>query len=222
MITVGIIAACFVINARQGVIATLLKKLIRSEAFGEENAKSLRDLGLDKNGAVVSLLAKKEGYIKKLVKRVGDCDCSEKTAEQNAENGSSDKKSQHVSEKCCISLEKDADFSTEEAANATEVLEAAGENTISDGGEEAPLTDAICDMEGDTKAATDSTGREEMGDDCAQGLYYIPNDAKTFAFVSLEKNNSSVLKSILFAALVLGFSLAAIFAMPSLLELFKG
>ena len=68
---IGICVACFIINYNQSNIALLLKRLMRAEAFSEENSKTLGELGLADNKSVKNLISKDSGIIKKVVSVVG-------------------------------------------------------------------------------------------------------------------------------------------------------
>ena len=63
--------SCFIINKNQSSIALVLRKLIRAEAFGEENAKTLKELGLLGSEDVKKLLFRTSGYMKGIVTYVG-------------------------------------------------------------------------------------------------------------------------------------------------------
>ena len=71
-VTVGLCAACFVINYYHTNTALVIKKLIRADAFGEENSKTLSELGLSDNKSVIRLLSKDESIIKKIVSKSGE------------------------------------------------------------------------------------------------------------------------------------------------------
>lgn len=66
-VSLGLIAACLVISYHNGVATLVLKKLIRIEAFGEENSKTLADLNLGDSRAVKTLLRHKQGAIKSII-----------------------------------------------------------------------------------------------------------------------------------------------------------
>lgn len=63
--------ACFIINKNQSSIALVLRKLMRAEAYGEENAKTLGELGLSNSEDVKKLLFRTSGYMKGIVTYVG-------------------------------------------------------------------------------------------------------------------------------------------------------
>jgi hypothetical protein len=230
MFAIGISIACFFINMRQGAIATLLKKLIRSDAFGEENAVSLKELGLDKNSSVKRLISKKEGYLKRIIKRVGERDI---TYEEYMESISSNKKKGEKS----APVSKNTEENRQNSDNSSEG-EPSEYNTSSEG---ADCCDAVCasvSMGSDTLSEEGAVSTETSTRNSADGarggvacegdtvsddaLYYIPNEEKAFALRTFEKNSASVIKAILMSVLVLGFSFAAILVMPSLLSLFNG
>lgn len=67
----GLIAATVFISITSANTSLLLKKLLRSDAFSEEKAKKLSELGLSDNRAVKSLLSKGSGPIDKIIRFVG-------------------------------------------------------------------------------------------------------------------------------------------------------
>ena len=71
IIFIGLCIACFIVNYNQSQISLVLKKLIRAEAFGEANAKTLADLGLSNSKTVKKLLSKTEGPLKSIITFVG-------------------------------------------------------------------------------------------------------------------------------------------------------
>lgn len=70
-IFLGISVACFFISYHQQNMLLLLKKLFRSESFGEANAKTFAELGLSSNNAVKGLVLKNSGPIKRVVSVIG-------------------------------------------------------------------------------------------------------------------------------------------------------
>ena len=66
---VGIIIATVVVNFRRAGVNTVLKKLMRIEAFDEESAKTLDEMGINTLG--VRLAARSQGRASKIVRRVG-------------------------------------------------------------------------------------------------------------------------------------------------------
>jgi hypothetical protein len=64
---IGLCVACFIIGKNQANVSLLLKKLMRAEAFGEDNGKTLAELGLSDNKSVKTLIEKNSGVIKKVV-----------------------------------------------------------------------------------------------------------------------------------------------------------
>jgi len=63
----GLIAACMIITYYNSTATLILKKLTRIGAFGEENSKTLADIGLDSSRAVKTLLRGKSGAFKTLI-----------------------------------------------------------------------------------------------------------------------------------------------------------
>lgn len=68
---VGLCIASVFISINQAKISLLIKKLIRSEAFSEQAAKSLSDLGLGNDKGIKSILSKQSGVITRIVSFVG-------------------------------------------------------------------------------------------------------------------------------------------------------
>ncbi len=71
LLFLGLCVACLVISYNQSNVSLLLKKMIRAEAYGENNAKTMSELGLDKNKAVSTLILKGSGAISKIISVVG-------------------------------------------------------------------------------------------------------------------------------------------------------
>ncbi len=65
-----IIVAAIGINYNRWVIITTVKKLIRHEAFDEDSAKTLKELGLSSRGILRAL--KNNGQLTRLVRRAGE------------------------------------------------------------------------------------------------------------------------------------------------------
>ena len=63
----GIMAAAMIITYNNSFATLVLKKLTRVGAFGEENGKSLSDIGLGDSKAVKTLLKRKSGAIKSII-----------------------------------------------------------------------------------------------------------------------------------------------------------
>ena len=70
-IVIGICTACFVITYYQNDIILLLKKLLKIEAFSEDSAKTLYELGLSENKNVKRMLLRNTGKINRIVSVVG-------------------------------------------------------------------------------------------------------------------------------------------------------
>lgn len=70
-IAIGLCVACVLINYYQRNTALLLKKLIRLDAFSEEQSKTLSELRLSDNKAVKALILKNSGSVKKIVEVIG-------------------------------------------------------------------------------------------------------------------------------------------------------
>ena len=71
VVLIGVCFAMVMINYNRANIHLVLKQLIRHDAYGEENAKTLRQLGLCDKCAVKYSLCR-EGQLTKLVRRVGE------------------------------------------------------------------------------------------------------------------------------------------------------
>ena len=67
----GLCVACFIINKNQASVALILRKLIRAEAIGERNGRTLSSLGLCDSKAVKKLLSSTSGYMKGIITYVG-------------------------------------------------------------------------------------------------------------------------------------------------------
>jgi hypothetical protein len=71
LLTLALIAASVFISYRQNLEATILKKLLRAEAVGDENAKTASELRLLDNKGAIRLLSSPVGYLKTMVFRTG-------------------------------------------------------------------------------------------------------------------------------------------------------
>ena len=70
-LAIGLCVACFILNYFQSNVSLFLRKLLRANAFSEENAKTLKDLGLNDNRVLAGLIKKDSGIIKKAVSVIG-------------------------------------------------------------------------------------------------------------------------------------------------------
>lgn len=71
LLAVGLCIACVFINYNQSILSRLLKKLMRLNAFSEENSKTLKDLGLSEHKPTKSLILKNSGALKRVLGVVG-------------------------------------------------------------------------------------------------------------------------------------------------------
>ena len=71
LLAVGLCIACVFINYNQSIVSRLLKKLMRLNAFSEENSKTLKDLGLSEHKPTKSLILKNSGALKRVLGVVG-------------------------------------------------------------------------------------------------------------------------------------------------------
>ena len=90
VIALGFCAANLFINYKQARISTVLRKLIRKKAYGEENAVTLKQIGLAESKSYVRLLNRKEGVLKTLVSSVGDKRKTESAKECGAASSDSE------------------------------------------------------------------------------------------------------------------------------------
>ena len=71
LLAIGLCIACVFINYNQRLVSSLLRKLIRLDAFSEESSKTLKDLGLADHKATKTLVSKNFGAIKRVLGVVG-------------------------------------------------------------------------------------------------------------------------------------------------------
>lgn len=71
-IFLGLCIASVVINVSQATVALMLKKLLRLEAFGEEKAKTLKELRLADNKMLRYMLKSRGGQLKRLLRAAGE------------------------------------------------------------------------------------------------------------------------------------------------------
>ena len=98
-LSLGLCIACVFISYTQSTIAIFIKKLIRTEAFSEENAKTLSELGLGESKILKKLIMKDSGAIKKAVSVLGikkltyeeyvEAEKAKKEAKKRGESGTS-------------------------------------------------------------------------------------------------------------------------------------
>lgn len=169
---VGLCAACFFINYLQNNVATVLKKLMRLGAYGEENAKTISELGLSDSRAAKKLLSSDSGAISKAVCRIGleRPSYEEYMQAKAARKAKKKQKGSNTSE--------DVTHSEETAALNTSSLD---------------------------------------GIDSAK--FYIPEEMREYAERTLTNNSSSLIRTALLCALIFGFYIVIVFAMPSILSL---
>jgi len=169
---VGLCAACFFINYLQNNVATVLKKLMRLGAYGEENAKTLSELGLSDSRAAKKLLSLDSGSISKAVCRIG------------LERPSYE---EYMKAKAAIKANKKKKR-TEDS------------DVVAQGEEKASLS--LSSLDGIESAK-----------------FYIPEEMREYAERTLTNNSSSLVRTVLLCALIFGFYIVIVFAMPSILSL---
>ena len=67
----GMCVSVFIVFAKKAAMVSAIKQLLRREAFGEENAKTLKELGLLESNAVRRAMSR-DGQLKRIVSRVGE------------------------------------------------------------------------------------------------------------------------------------------------------
>lgn len=183
-------------------VSHLLRRLIKLDAIGKENAKSLRELKLSESRAVRRLVTNREGYLKRCIFFVGESRKEEATEEQEISSATGEEAAT-VGEEATV---------VNEVANATE-----------EGCENAATPDTV--SRETAKSQGDESREEAQGGVpfLADGLIspdakiYIPNDKRDLVGRLLEKSNYSVPRLALSCGLVVGIALALIFAMPEIL-----
>ena len=71
IIFIGLIAACVIISISQSGTALLLRKLMRLDAYNENGAKTLSELGLADHKGICRLITSDNGRISKIIAVVG-------------------------------------------------------------------------------------------------------------------------------------------------------
>ena len=193
VIALGFCAANLFINYKQSKISTVLRKLIRKKAYGEENAVTLKQIGLADNKSYGRLLNRKEGVLKTLVSSVGDKRKDESAKECGAASSDSepDKDSArqipHIGGSSLL-----AEVKREITAEAQKGAELASENAQSETKDE-------------------KTGAAQVA---SPTRYYIPFESQNKAIQMLERNNASFTKALLGSALILACTMALVLLIP--------
>ncbi len=67
----ALIIGCVIVSINQMNLTLLIRKLMKIEAYSEEGAKTLSELGLADNAGIKSLISKNDGRISKIIAVVG-------------------------------------------------------------------------------------------------------------------------------------------------------
>ena len=199
VIFIGLCAACFFVYYNQSSMALALKKLIRAEAFGEGQGKTLAELGLTSSKPIKRILSKVSGPMSKLVSYVG-------ARKMTYEEFMSLKKKKKTKKNQLQKVDENKS-DVEETDNSTVPV-----STLStDEASEASMTESSslnsCDV---------------YNIDFSTAKFYIYENMKDEALRAYNKNNSSLLKTILYCVLLLGFTIAVILLMPLILKAVSG
>ena len=191
VVAIGFCVSCFLLNIKQARIASLMRKLIRRDAFSEQSAVTLKKIGLDTR-AYQKMLKSKEGVLKSLVRTVGD---------------------ERPTDKKCPEFEKKNNTDT---ASDNQIIAADKENPqktvlFTEGNldcEKSPGSESIEPKESVPESKTETEQK-----------YYIPFESKGEAMKILSRNDSSILKASLGSILILGCATFLIFMMPVVVSL---
>lgn len=204
----------------QTYVSHLLRRMLKLDAFGESKARSLRELKLSESKAIRRLVTNREGYLKRCLFYVGeshtgveDSSHAEGQVGSNATECKADTDSRRSEE--AVSVEEASD--SKEAATHEDAAYAA-EN------QKNPNTPAAVSdnkVQNTTEQSREVTlqGVPFLSDGLISpdAKLYIPEDGRDLAVNMLDKSNSSVPRLVLSCLLVVGISLALIFAMPEIL-----
>lgn len=167
--TAGLCIGCIILHMRQSAIYTLFKKLVRIEAYGKENATTLKSLGLS-DKRYRQTLTSRYGRLKQAITVIGE-------RKQTYEEYQASLKSR--------GKEKPEESTAEEGA---------------------------------TTEAESVSVYENDGLISAEASFYVPEDQQDLAAHILERNSTSIIKTVLSCTLILAIGLTLFFTMPLILS----
>lgn len=207
----------------QTYVSHLLRRMLKLDAFGESKARSLRELKLSESKAIRRLVTNREGYLKRCLFYVGESH----TGVEDSSHAEGQVGSNATECKADTDSKRGEIFvSAEEASDRKESGEAANPKDAAYAAENQknPNTPAAVS---DNKVQNTAEQSREV---TLQGVpflsdglispdakLYIPEEGRDLAVNMLDKSNSSVPRLVLSCLLVVGISLALIFAMPEIL-----
>ena len=233
VIFLGLCAACFFVNYSQSNIALVLRKLLRSGAVGEDNAKTLAELGLSSAKPVKKLLSKSGGPMKSIISYVGEVKLTyeEYIAREKAERAA--KKAQKRGDvkrpsRDAVRGEINAPIQDSKEESDNKNISSAA---LNDEREELSITeidtpDTSADIEKFTENQCFEENKASKNDietiDFSTAKFFIREEKKEAAMRAFSKNSGSLIKTALSCVLLLGFCLALVFLMPTILSAVKG
>jgi len=215
----ALIIASVLASLMQSSVALMIKKLLRTSSFGEENARSLPDLGLDKNRFLKFALSRAKGSASLIIKEAGRVTPTyeEYIAAANAEKEKKLEKKRAKKAKRASFLSKlrilDSINNTEQGkddnSRSSACEEASNENAIEVSTKESP----------DNSEPTVSSAQLLRGTkpDFSAARFYIPRDMEERALRYYNAKSGSVGKTVLACLAILAFYIALVFLMPTVL-----
>ena len=191
-VVLGLCAASVYFNVIESDIALMLKKLLRIGAVGEENAKTLSDLGLGSHKRIERLISKNIGSVRRVISVIGirqptyeDFIAAEKAKRENSLFS-------RMVKAIASRLGKNKKI-TEEKLNEP--------------------SDEVCDAE---NTQNDAVSKNSANTDAIK--LYIAKEKLELAERTFSKNGSSLLKTIGSCLLLLATGLVIMLIMPTLLN----
>lgn len=189
IVILGVCIAIVMINFNKAQLFTLIKQLIRHEAYSEEDAKSLKGLGLYDNRFIKYSLSR-DGQFTRIVRRVGEV---KPTYEEyvNAEKEKKARKKQLREARRMALAEYDAAVKEAKLQGLTPP--------------EKPTFEGVTE--------------KIEGIDFKTALFYIPEEARDRAKHLYENNNATLLKTVLAVVFLLISYFILVMLMPDILNL---
>ncbi len=232
-ITLGLIAACIIINYSESNVALMLKKLLRTESIGESNAKTLSDLGLERNYAVKFALSRSGGIINKIVRIFGkktptyeeylEAERAKREAKRLARESKRKNKSSAANTSSASNTTSseimdepaNADTSDTVAASVSDELTENADGTVT---ANTAVAESATDTEPTEDTPTSAVVSADGKIDFEHARFYIAEDMKDYAEKYFSRKSTSVLKTALSCLLLFGFYVGLMFAMPTIIS----
>ena len=227
VIFIGLCAACFFVNYSQSNIALVLRKLLRSGAVGESNAKTLAELGLSSAKPVKKLLSKSGGPMKSIISYVGEVKLTyeEYIAREKAERAAKKEKRKSDVKRASRDIQrgkKSPDCEINTKGNDICLLSDTEELTVKDNSD-LPIADTADSSQKFKENKPKNKANSDIDTiDFSSAKFFIREDKKEAAMRAFSKNSGSLIKTVLSCVLLLSFCAGLVFLMPTILSAVKG